>query len=150
MILVGIAIAPIPGPGPVILGPLGLAILATEFEWARRILRRVRSGALDFQAQADGLTSRVSRVWIIPVVAVYWFVVWQATRLLSVREGIVWAVGISAFVPVAYWCYRLAALRARAQPIRRLYGRLRVRAAARRMARNQPKKNSPREAGRSR
>jgi hypothetical protein len=135
VILAGIAIAPIPGPGPIILGPLGLAILATEFEWARRLLHKVKTGALDFQAQADELTSRVSRVWIIPLVAVYWFLVWQATVRLEVRDGIIWAVGISTFIPVAYWCYRIAVLRARKQLLKKMYRRMKARFEERRAAR---------------
>jgi tellurite resistance protein TerC len=40
----GIALIVLPGPAVVVI-PLGLAILATEFLWARRLLRRVREGA---------------------------------------------------------------------------------------------------------
>jgi hypothetical protein len=38
----GLAIGFLPGPGPIILVPLGLAILATEFAWARRWLRKYK------------------------------------------------------------------------------------------------------------
>jgi tellurite resistance protein TerC len=40
----GIALIVLPGPAIVVI-PLGLAILATEFLWARRLLRRVKQGA---------------------------------------------------------------------------------------------------------
>jgi tellurite resistance protein TerC len=40
----GIALIVLPGPAFVVI-PLGLAILATEFLWARRLLRRVKQGA---------------------------------------------------------------------------------------------------------
>jgi tellurite resistance protein TerC len=40
----GIALIVLPGPAFVVI-PLGLAILATEFLWARRLLRRVRQRA---------------------------------------------------------------------------------------------------------
>ena len=40
----GVALIVLPGPAFVVI-PLGLAILATEFLWARRLLRRVRQGA---------------------------------------------------------------------------------------------------------
>ena len=39
----GIALIVLPGPAFVVI-PLGLAILATEFLWARRLLRRVKQG----------------------------------------------------------------------------------------------------------
>jgi uncharacterized protein (TIGR02611 family) len=38
VIAAGILIAPLPGPGPLIVVPLGLAMLALEFVWAERLL----------------------------------------------------------------------------------------------------------------
>jgi uncharacterized protein (TIGR02611 family) len=40
----GIALILLPGPAIVVI-PLGLAILATEFLWARRLLRLMKQGA---------------------------------------------------------------------------------------------------------
>ena len=49
----GIALIVLPGPAFIVI-PFGLAILATEFLWARRLLRRVReSAALVFQSRRD-------------------------------------------------------------------------------------------------
>ena len=39
VLVVGIALIFLPGPGSIVI-PLGLVILASEFAWARRILRR--------------------------------------------------------------------------------------------------------------
>jgi tellurite resistance protein TerC len=44
VLLFGIALLVLPGPAIVVI-PIGLAILATEFLWARRLLKRVREGA---------------------------------------------------------------------------------------------------------
>jgi tellurite resistance protein TerC len=44
VLLFGIALIVLPGPAFVVI-PLGLTILATEFVWARRLLRRVKQGA---------------------------------------------------------------------------------------------------------
>jgi uncharacterized protein (TIGR02611 family) len=41
VLLVGTAMIFLPGPAVVVI-PLGLAILATEFVWARRLLKKVR------------------------------------------------------------------------------------------------------------
>jgi tellurite resistance protein TerC len=41
VLLVGIALLVLPGPAFVVI-PIGLAILATEFVWARTLLRRIR------------------------------------------------------------------------------------------------------------
>ena len=44
VVLAGVAMVLLPGPAIVVI-PAGLAILATEFVWARRLLRRVRRRA---------------------------------------------------------------------------------------------------------
>lgn len=41
IILVGVLLLVLPGPAFVVI-PIGLAVLAIEFEWARRLLRRAR------------------------------------------------------------------------------------------------------------
>jgi tellurite resistance protein TerC len=44
VVVVGVAMLVLPGPAVVVI-PAGLAILATEFVWARRVLRRLRESA---------------------------------------------------------------------------------------------------------
>jgi uncharacterized protein (TIGR02611 family) len=44
VLLIGIALLVLPGPALIVI-PLGLAILATEYAWARRWLRKVRQMA---------------------------------------------------------------------------------------------------------
>ena len=46
VVLIGIALLVLPGPAFVVI-PVGLAILATEYAWARRRLRKVRRIASD-------------------------------------------------------------------------------------------------------
>ena len=46
VLLIGIALLVLPGPAVVVI-PVGLAILATEYAWARRWLRKVRRMASD-------------------------------------------------------------------------------------------------------
>lgn len=41
VLVVGVALLVLPGPAFVVL-PIGLGILAVEFEWARRLMRRAR------------------------------------------------------------------------------------------------------------
>jgi len=43
VLAIGIALILLPGPAVLVI-PLGLAILGTEFLWARRLLRRVKQG----------------------------------------------------------------------------------------------------------
>ena len=44
VLLIGVAMIVLPGPALVVI-PVGLAILATEYAWARRLLRIVRESA---------------------------------------------------------------------------------------------------------
>jgi uncharacterized protein (TIGR02611 family) len=46
VLLIGVALLVLPGPAFVVI-PVGLAILATEYAWARRWLRKVRRVASD-------------------------------------------------------------------------------------------------------
>lgn len=42
VLLIGVAMMVLPGPAVVVV-PLGLAILATEFVWARKLIKRARA-----------------------------------------------------------------------------------------------------------
>ena len=61
VLAVGVALIVLPGPAIVVI-PLGLAILATEFLWARRLLRRVKNGAtrLFGHPSASAIPTRLS------------------------------------------------------------------------------------------
>ena len=53
VMLIGVALIFLPGPAVVVI-PAGLAILATEFLWARRILDRLKDGAVSVYHAATG------------------------------------------------------------------------------------------------
>ena len=55
LLLGGIALMPLPGPG-ILVVVAGLAVLATEYVWARRLLRRAKSEAE--RAQEEAVASR--------------------------------------------------------------------------------------------
>jgi len=42
LVLIGVAMIVLPGPAIIII-PLGLALLATEFAWARRLLKEIKA-----------------------------------------------------------------------------------------------------------
>ena len=46
VLLIGVALLVLPGPAFIVI-PIGLAILATEYAWARRWLKRIRRMATD-------------------------------------------------------------------------------------------------------
>jgi uncharacterized protein (TIGR02611 family) len=57
ILLVGVAMIVLPGPAVVVI-PVGLAVLATEFIWARRWLRRTRKL---IQKTREGLANAVGK-----------------------------------------------------------------------------------------
>lgn len=82
-LVVGVGVAMLVTPGPaVVVIPLGLAILATEFDFARRWLERARRWARDAKARAEALDPRVRRrrtllavgALVVVVGAVAWYV----------------------------------------------------------------------------
>jgi len=52
VLLVGVAMIILPGPAILVI-PAGLAILATEFAWARALLRKIKDKARDLSGAAN-------------------------------------------------------------------------------------------------
>jgi uncharacterized protein (TIGR02611 family) len=61
VLLIGIALLILPGPAFVVI-PLGLTILATEYAWARRLLKKARRIAGDVVSGRDRAAARDTRV----------------------------------------------------------------------------------------
>jgi len=53
VLLIGIALLVLPGPAFIVI-PIGLAILATEYAWARRWLRKAREYTSSFVSKSAG------------------------------------------------------------------------------------------------
>jgi tellurite resistance protein TerC len=60
VLLIGIALLVLPGPAFIVI-PVGLAILATEYAWARRWLKKVRQVASDVVSSRNNPPSGDSR-----------------------------------------------------------------------------------------
>jgi len=105
VILVGIAISPLPGPGLSVLGPLGLAIIATEFVWARKLIRYVDQNTKGFQGTTDAIAARSPRWLIAPIWAAYWaavllVAVWTKEH---VPAWVIWPLASLFFTPIFFW-----------------------------------------------
>src|SRR5213592_2222487 len=61
VLLIGVALLVLPGPAFIVI-PVGLAILATEYAWARRSLKRARRIASNVVSGHDRAAPRESRV----------------------------------------------------------------------------------------
>lgn len=120
VILLGLAIAPLPGPGPIILVPIGFAILGTEFLWARRLQMRIQSQAGALAKRADRFASR-SSPWLVPPVLIGLFAaVYAIAHLAPIhRPWLVWVASLGAWIPVLYWAFRTVAAARKARQRRR-------------------------------
>lgn len=117
VILVGIAIAPLPGPGPTVLIPIGLALLATEFIWARRLLTSLKSGAFNISDRLDAFIDRTNIVLIPVGLIAYWAIAIPLIHGVAHVIGTVFRAELtpkwytiaviagSPFMPVLLWAW---------------------------------------------
>ena len=103
IIITGIIISPLPGPGFTLLGPIGLALIASEFIWARKLLKEVQTHAAVVQNHTDRLGKHASPLWIIPVIIAYWGGAYLLARSEIIPSWIVWAASFPLFTPVLLW-----------------------------------------------
>lgn len=101
----------LPGPGGIIVAGFGLALLATEFVWAKRLLDRLKQQGDRMQKGTGTLADR-SPAWLAPVVVLgYWPVVWALTTFAPLPAWMVkplWLGSIGGFLAVAYWAFLVA------------------------------------------
>jgi tellurite resistance protein TerC len=115
VILTGVLLSPLPGPQLSILGPLGLGIIASEFLWARRLVTYAARHEKGFRGVVERVFVRISRLWIVPVVAWFWVSAWLLSEHAPVNPWIVWSLAFPAFTPVCYVIYRWYKIRAAAR-----------------------------------
>ncbi len=107
LVLIGaIVLGPLPGPGFTILAPIGIAILASEFAWARGLLQKLKF----LQDKTDEIANKTS-VWLVPPVVVgFWGVLGVVAYLMhKYRDwnlSTVFVLAGGGFVPIGFWAYR--------------------------------------------
>ena len=111
VITIGLVISPLPGPGLTVLGPVGLGILASEFLWARRVAAKAIRHERGIRAVVDRWFVRISRVWIVPVVAWVWGSAWLLSDHPRVPSWIVWTLLVPVATPAMYIVYRWFSVR---------------------------------------
>lgn len=75
VVLLGLAMIPYPGPGWLVVFA-GFAILATEFEWAQRLLHRLRGHYDDWQGWLSRQHIAVRLVFLVLTGAVVLLTIW--------------------------------------------------------------------------
>lgn len=106
VIVFAVIIAPLPGPGFTIFAPIGFAMLASEFLWAKRLMNELeyRTGFIE---RAAAHLVRTRNWWFLPTaIAIFWgLVFWlDYQRVLSSRYLFPIAGGV--FAPVGYLAWR--------------------------------------------
>ena len=85
LLLLAVLLGPFPGPGGIPLALAGLAVLASEFVWARRVLHRARRHLHDFTSWAGRQPT--------------WLRITGSAALLVTALGVVWAFTVVVGVP---------------------------------------------------
>ena len=110
VLLLAIALGPLPGPGFILLAPLGLAILATEFLWARRLMTQLKSQTQAIRHRADLIASRTP-LWIVLLVAILFGL---GVYMLAIHgQWDAWIVLVSSlggWLAIAWWGWRAAGI----------------------------------------
>lgn len=97
----GLVISPLPGPGFTVIGPLGLAILATEFAWARRLLKQFDDRTEFMERHAPWLISPWAVAGLALVIAGYWVAAWLVARANPESAGATWLISGLLFLPIS-------------------------------------------------
>ncbi len=106
VLLAGILIAPVPGPGFTILGPLGIGILASEFLWARRLAAGAVSRERRVRAVVDRIFRNLSRLLIVPAVGLFWSAAWLISEHTPLPNWLLWSLVVPILTPMFYVLYR--------------------------------------------
>lgn len=103
--IIGILMVPGPGPGLVVI-PIGLAILAAEFVWARRLLQKYTETAQKLGEKAGSTFIKVPRPWLIPIVIGATASAIVAVLLFtSIKHSLIASFGGGALIGQVIWGY---------------------------------------------
>ncbi len=105
VIVLGILISPLPGPGLSVLGPIGLAILASEFVWARRLALQIKQRSGPLREATQRVADATPRWIVIPVCVAYWSATIPIAIWLPVPSLVLWPAASILFTPVFLWAY---------------------------------------------
>ncbi len=106
VIIFGIIISPLPGPGFTIFGPIGFAMLASEFLWAKRLANELehRTGFIERSAAHF---VRTRNWWFLPAaVLIYWGLVFWLDHEDVMPAKYLFPLAGFLFAPVGYLVWR--------------------------------------------
>ncbi|MBL8877112.1 MAG: PGPGW domain-containing protein [Phycisphaerae bacterium] len=103
LILLGIIISPLPGPGFILLAPVGMGILATEFAWARRLKQEIQRRASPLENATKHVADRTPRWIVVPALLLYWCIPAALASFTSLPQPAIWSVASVLFAPFIFW-----------------------------------------------
>ena len=106
IVVAGIAIAPLPGPGGMIVVPLGIALLATEFIWAKRLLETLKSRVEKLALQGDKIGAKIPRWFLVPIVLGYYAFFAGLYLYSPVPKTFLVGTCVGLSFPLWVWVYR--------------------------------------------
>jgi hypothetical protein len=112
-------ISPLPGPGFSVLGPIGLAILASEFVWAKKLTNQIKERSGPLRDATQQLALKTPKWVPIPVSLAYWSVPVLLAIFSPVPQFVIWPAASILFAPVFLWCvlvYKASKVAAPAEP----------------------------------
>ena len=121
ILLFGLIISPLPGPGMTILGPLGIGILASEFLWARRVARYAITKEKGIRGVVDRFFVRFPRMLIVPALALFWFTAWALSEHSPIPSWLIWSLAVPIITPMCYLGFRWHKVRSIRRRERRLH-----------------------------
>jgi len=105
LILVGIVISPLPGPGLSVLVPLGLAFLASEFVWARRLAVQIKQRSGPLREVTQRVADASSRRIVIPVCVTFLCTAVSIAIWTPAPALVLWPAASILFTPVFRWAH---------------------------------------------
>jgi hypothetical protein len=108
LLIVGVIMIVAPGPALVVI-PLGLAVLASEFVWARRLLVRYKGYANNLARRVGKATPWRPRPWMVGVAMgltvvgaglAAWLTDWPGRWILSVTTSMLIMEGVTMYLVV--------------------------------------------------
>jgi hypothetical protein len=99
-----IPIGLLPGPGGIAVALGGLALLATEFVWARKLMKGFKDRTRTVAARADGFFFKTPRPWLIPiVVGLAGLATWALLKWEPTERKHILLFSIGPWLAIAFW-----------------------------------------------
>lgn len=116
LILLGILIAPLPGPGFWLLAPVGMGILATEFAWAHRMQTEIRRRAQPLENAGRAFAGITPRWIVAPALLLFWCIPPLVILTTSLPATGVFTVASALFAPFILWAWMVFQSHTRVKP----------------------------------